>query len=567
MSNTSVVDDEKMIAVLLPKAFLCNDFNGESIQWGVVVAQDSAANEASFVGSLTEYQIFKDAHYTTWSDVKDKSVIQPYVATSPEWRPLCAVESKVKVHFTETDMNVKDHNNKTVNVFASKRRRRDANVSDTHLIFVIGNEHCLNNQKYCNGPLHPGRSYRVKSYACTTTGCTETLYSLPIWTGDDRVSAPVSKVLNDITVLGGCAGAVVCIALVVAIVCIKRSNKLCFKSKMTDHRAAEVNIYLNDLDYNMFRPGRVNITDFPAYVDQMHKSDNRLFRQAYKMLKDKNSVLPITAALSEGCLQKNRFVDILPFDHSRVKLRQTDDVDGANYINANYIPGYKSRGEYIATQGPLRTTFEDFWRMIWEQKVDIIVMLTNLVEKGKFKCDMYWPDNEQVFYGNLLVSKQSERDLSFYKLRIFEIKLNKERRSIKHFWFIKWPDAGCPEKPKLFLEFVQAVQKARAPAGNGCPFVVHCSDGVGRTGTFIAVDHLLQHIRDHEDVDIFQLVLDIREHRCNMVQTEAQFVFIYDCLKAFLTVGHDSDGHLYQNTHIETEQKEHTYEALNFRRN
>ncbi|XP_052244008.1 receptor-type tyrosine-protein phosphatase S-like [Dreissena polymorpha] len=368
-------------------------------------------------------------------------------------------------------------------------------------------------------------------------------------------------------IIGGIAGAVVFIALVVAIVCMKRSNKLCFKLKTIDNTAKEENIYLNDLDsHYVFRPGSVKMTEFPAYVDHMHKHNNRLFGQAYGMLKDKSPDLPITTALSQDCQQKNRCMDSLPFDHSRVKLRKADNIDGADYINANYIPGYNSRGEYIATQGPLRTTFDDFWRMIWEQKVDIIVLLTNLAENGTLQCDMYWPEDEPVFYGNILVSKHSERDLSLYKLCIFEIKLNKEHRRIKHFWFNKWSDAECPERPVMFFDFVKAVQKAKTPAVNGGPSVVHCSDGVGRTGTYIAVDHLLQHIRGHDDVDIYQLVLDMREHRCNMVQTEAQFVFIYDCLKAFVKVGHDNDGHMYQNTQLGTEQIEHTYEALNFKR-
>ncbi|WAR09002.1 PTPRB-like protein, partial [Mya arenaria] len=224
------------------------------------------------------------------------------------------------------------------------------------------------------------------------------------------------------------------------------------------------------------------------------------------------------------------------------------------------VMGYTSPREYIATQGPMLATFDDFWRMVWEQNVDTIVMLTKLVEKGRIKCDKYWPDvNEPVYYGDLVVSVTSESNLSDYTLRIFEIKMKGERRSVRQFAYLKWPDMGCPEDPEMLLEFVKSVKEHnKRPGGaqNAGPMIVHCSAGVGRTGTFIVVDHVLQHIRDHDEVDVYKLVLDMRNHRCNMVQTEDQFIYIHECLKAFITTDEDEeeeepeDEHLYENTRM-----------------
>ncbi|XP_053398122.1 receptor-type tyrosine-protein phosphatase O-like [Mercenaria mercenaria] len=270
----------------------------------------------------------------------------------------------------------------------------------------------------------------------------------------------------------------------------------------------------------------------------MHKDSDLLFTDAYKLLKEKSPNHAMKAAEQQCCRPKNRYSNILPFDHSRVKLRKSNHMKGSDYINANYIPGPSSQRDYIATQDAMQTTFNDFWRMIWEQNVDTIVMLTKLVEKGRQKCDKYWPDRgEPLFYGDLIVSLQSESNLSDYIIKLFEVKMKEERKMVRHFNYLKWPDIGCPETPELLLEFVKAVRQYidRERNTTSGPTVVHCSAGVGRTGTYIAVDYLLQHIRDHDEVDIFSLVLEMRNHRLNMVQTEDQYVFIHECLKSFIT--------------------------------
>ncbi|XP_052238563.1 phosphatidylinositol phosphatase PTPRQ-like [Dreissena polymorpha] len=158
IAQIPVADDKKMIAVQLSQSFLCSNKTGAPVQWGVIVAQESKATDLSFVGSHGEYQTRKNIMYKKWSEVKDMDDIPPYLATGPHWSPSC----------------IKGGN---------KRRRRAAVEEIEPFNFIIGSEDCSNNQEYCNGPLQPGRSYRVKSFACTSSGCTETLYSQPIKTG------------------------------------------------------------------------------------------------------------------------------------------------------------------------------------------------------------------------------------------------------------------------------------------------------------------------------------------------------------------------------------------------
>ncbi|ESO85747.1 hypothetical protein LOTGIDRAFT_130294, partial [Lottia gigantea] len=250
---------------------------------------------------------------------------------------------------------------------------------------------------------------------------------------------------------------------------------------------------------------------------------------------------------------KNRYTNVLPFDYTRVKLLPVDDEEESEYINANYLPGYNGKREYIAAQGPLPSTTDDFWRMLWENQVSVVVMLTQCMEKGRVKCEKYWPDStDPVYYGDLVVQLRSESNLPDYNIRLFLylcILQGMKSRTIKQFHFLKWPDFGCPEKTWLLLNFVTAV---RAHLSNSCtgPIVVHCSAGVGRTGTFIATDMLLQQIPDSEEIDIFGLVLEMRENRSLMVQTENQYIYIHDCIRDALiddTDEEELEENIYEN--------------------
>ncbi|PIO37166.1 hypothetical protein AB205_0105150, partial [Aquarana catesbeiana] len=229
---------------------------------------------------------------------------------------------------------------------------------------------------------------------------------------------------------------------------------------------------------------------------------------------------------------KNRYTNILPYDFSRVKLVSTDEEEGADYINANFIPGYTSVQEYIATQGPLPDTRNEFWKMILQQKSQVIVMLTQCNEKRRIKCDHYWPfTTEPVSYGDIMVEMVSEDEQPDWAFRVFRVSQADDAQHVLHFNFTAWPDHGVPASSaaESILQFVFMVrQKAAKTKG---PITVHCSAGVGRTGTFIALDRLMQHIRDHEYVDVLGLVAELRSYRMCMVQTEEQFIFIHQCVQ------------------------------------
>ncbi|XP_018107293.1 receptor-type tyrosine-protein phosphatase O isoform X2 [Xenopus laevis] len=276
----------------------------------------------------------------------------------------------------------------------------------------------------------------------------------------------------------------------------------------------------------------VQLDDFDSYIKEMSKDSDYRFSLQFEELKMVGLDIPHFAANLPSNRGKNRYTNILPYDFSRVKLISLDADEGADYINANYIPGYSAVQEYIATQGPLPETRNDFWKMILQQKCQVIVMLTQCNEKRRIKCDHYWPfTSEPVNYGDITVEMVSEEEQSDWAQRVFRVSYGDESQCVTHFNFTAWPDHGVPtvNAAESVLHFVHVVrQKALKTKG---PITVHCSAGVGRTGTFIALDCLMQHIRDHEFVDILGLVSELRSYRMSMVQTEEQFVFIHQCVQ------------------------------------
>ncbi|CAG5121324.1 unnamed protein product [Candidula unifasciata] len=210
----------------------------------------------------------------------------------------------------------------------------------------------------------------------------------------------------------------------------------------------------------------------------------------------------------------------------------SDDDETNDFINANYIPGYSSVREYIATQGPLYSTIPDFWKMIWEQKCQMIIMLSDLTEGGKRKVDLYWPENlnEPINYGSVVVEMTNFSQLNTYIIRNFKLIKGEETRKVIHFFLPGWPDYSADIKFDDVLGFVKAVRQEVKPDNQG-PIVVHCSAGVGRSGTFIALDYFAQYVEKHsldDSVDIFDFVLQMRKNRTRMVQVETQYIFIYD---------------------------------------
>ncbi|XP_077324710.1 receptor-type tyrosine-protein phosphatase O isoform X3 [Lithobates pipiens] len=294
--------------------------------------------------------------------------------------------------------------------------------------------------------------------------------------------------------------------------------------------------YINPWNKNGFKKRKltnpVQLDDFDSYMGDMSKDSDYKFSLQFEELKMIGLDIEHCAADLPANRCKNRYTNILPYDFSRVKLVSTDEEEGADYINANFIPGYTSVQEYIATQGPLPDTRNEFWKMILQQKSQVIVMLTQCNEKRRIKCDHYWPfTTDPVSYGDIMVEMVSEDEQPDWAFRVFRVSQADDAQHVLHFNFTAWPDHGVPASSaaESILQFVYMVrQKAAKTKG---PITVHCSAGVGRTGTFIGLDRLMQHIRDHEYVDVLGLVAELRSYRMCMVQTEEQFIFIHQCVQ------------------------------------
>ncbi|XP_071358835.1 receptor-type tyrosine-protein phosphatase O isoform X2 [Trachinotus anak] len=278
-------------------------------------------------------------------------------------------------------------------------------------------------------------------------------------------------------------------------------------------------------------PCPVQLDDFDAYFKEMSKDSAYKFSLQFEELKSVGLDLAHDAADLPVNRPKNRYTNILPYDFSRVKLISMHNDEGSDYINANYIPGYKHAKEYIATQGPLPETRNDFWKMVLQQKSPIIVMLTQCNERRRVKCDHYWPfTDEPVMYGEISVEMLSESEALEWTIRKFRLGYADETQDVLHLNYTSWPDHGVPTVNAIesILQFVNIVRQQANRTKD--PVIVHCSAGVGRTGTFIALDRLMQHIREHEFADILGMVSEMRSHRLSMVQTEEQYVFIHQCV-------------------------------------
>ncbi|XP_063687433.1 receptor-type tyrosine-protein phosphatase S-like isoform X2 [Bolinopsis microptera] len=272
--------------------------------------------------------------------------------------------------------------------------------------------------------------------------------------------------------------------------------------------------------------------DFPNHVEQLHAIGNVGFNREY------NSVNPgggWSCEVGANNKNKNRYYNVKCFDHTRVKL--TTVVGGeTDFINANFVDGYNKKGAYIATQGPLPNTCLDFWRMVWEQKSSTIVMVTNLVELARVKCHQYYPESGSLTFGPVTITLLESIPLADFTIRSLKLEMaGEDPHIIKHFHFTSWPDHGVPSFSNAILSFVRHVKNVKSVDCG--PIVVHCSAGVGRTGTFMAIDSMLDMSEKEHCVDIFGYVTLMRTCRPSMVQTQDQYIFIHDAILEALTCG------------------------------
>ncbi|XP_072555749.1 receptor-type tyrosine-protein phosphatase C-like isoform X5 [Paramormyrops kingsleyae] len=259
--------------------------------------------------------------------------------------------------------------------------------------------------------------------------------------------------------------------------------------------------------------------------------EGRLFLAEFQSIPRVFSKFPIKEARKPCNQIKNRYVDILPYDHNRVQM--SSSADGSDYINASFIDGYKEAKKYIAAQGPKNETVTDFWRMVWEQQSSIIVMVTRCEEGNRNKCAQYWPSQERdtEIFEEFIVKINGEDHFPDYIIRRLCVTNKREKsteRDVTHIQFTSWPDHGVPGEPHLLLKLRRRVNSFKNLFSG--PIIVHCSAGVGRTGTYIGIDAMMEGLEAEGRMDIYGYVAQLRRQRCLMVQVEAQYILIHQAL-------------------------------------
>ncbi|CAK9290715.1 unnamed protein product [Gordionus sp. m RMFG-2023] len=277
----------------------------------------------------------------------------------------------------------------------------------------------------------------------------------------------------------------------------------------------------------------IAVSELFDYINTM-KIDPESFKAEHALLPEGHTK-PCEIGAKPRNKFRNRYANILAYDEGRVVLQITQrNPDG--YINANYIDSYMHPKSYIATQGPLRDYIDEFWEMIWQENSLKIIMLTRIFENKVEKCDRYWPTFEET-YGKIKIKVLKASRTANYVIFDLELynKVELKKRIVRLYWFLSWPDHGVPEKTTEFLSFYNFV-KSYDPPYSG-PSIIHCSAGVGRTGTFIALDSMIEMGRDKGEIDLFNYLMKMRNQRCNMVQSPEQYEFLYDSILESLVSG------------------------------
>ncbi|XP_067258289.1 receptor-type tyrosine-protein phosphatase eta-like isoform X2 [Chanodichthys erythropterus] len=399
---------------------------------------------------------------------------------------------------------------------------------------IIGDETMWNSYK--NGELSKG-SYNFAIVTFTHLEINNSLVDVSNSYYSISDFSPITLPQNPVVILGAAAGSCVAAVFVVIIIWVV----VCRRKQRKDDSII--------VPIHSLRSDPIKVEDYEAYYRRQRADSFCGFAEEFEDLRPVGTNQPKTVALAPENKAKNRYNNVLPYDSSRVKL----SVLGSpfdDYINASYMPGYASKKEFIAAQGPLPCTVNDFWRLIWEKNVQTIVMLTKCNEQGRVKCEEYWPADINHF-NNLTVTTTSEIPLEDWTLRDFEVKNVKtaETRSVRHFHFTAWPDHGVPETTELLINFRHLVREHMDQYSRHSPTLVHCSAGVGRTGTFIAIDRLIFQIERDGLVDVYGIIHNLRMHRPLMVQTEDQYVFLNQCAMDIIKsrTGNNVDL-IYQNT-------------------
>lgn len=482
------IDPQKAIktttsaTVLLP---LFPATNGDIKYYAVMVS-----TRGNNKGTRTRYELKGNEwpNSSCWQESMLKDFSIPYQATSPEWNPF--------------PNNVVDYGH----IKAVK--------------FVLGQDtDCqelsinTNRRLYCNGPLKPGTFYDVRMRAFTEGG----------YSDSDVFIVKTNAEINIPIIIGIVIGIMVLGILTTMMLLVR---------KCSPHAVLRRFLH-SDLPGSPV-PTPFTRRKFISHCQQLADNPGKLSCE-FQLLQTLSLDLqmPTNAACLQANRKKNRYSDILPYDFSRVKLDVIDNDPNTDYINASFITGYSGEDEYIACQGPKEETTYDFWRMIDQYDVKIIIMLTQLFEKGKEKCHQYFPTIRETFtYEKMSIRCTSELDYRTCTQRTLVLQKDEQKRSIMHLHFKDWPDHDVPEDFDPMINFCQ-IMRRHITANKGL-VVIHCSAGIGRTGTLITIDMLLQSMRENRKLDVFGTVYRLRRHRLNMVQRESQYAYIYNCVRQVL---------------------------------
>ncbi|XP_055986838.1 receptor-type tyrosine-protein phosphatase F isoform X12 [Sorex fumeus] len=439
-----------------------------------------------------------------------------------------------------------------------RRRRRQAErlkpyvaaqVDTLPKTFTLGDKKSY--QGFYNRPLSPDLSYQCFVLASLKEPVDQKRYASSPYSDEIVVQVTPAQQQEEpemLWVTGPVLAVILIILIVIAILLFKRKRTHSPSSKDEQAIGLKDSLLAHSSDpvemrrLNYQTPGMrdhppIPITDLADNIERLKANDGLKFSQEYESI-DPGQQFTWENSNLEVNKPKNRYANVIAYDHSRVILASIDGVPGSDYINANYIDGYRKQNAYIATQGPLPETMGDFWRMVWGQRTATIVMMTRLEEKSRVKCDQYWPARGTETYGLIQVTLLDTVELATYTVRTFALHKSgsSEKRELRQFQFMAWPDHGVPEYPTPILAFLRRV-KACNPLDAG-PMVVHCSAGVGRTGCFIVIEAMLERMKHEKTVDIYGHVTCMRSQRNYMVQTEDQYVFIHEALLEAATCGH-----------------------------
>ncbi|XP_056606925.1 protein tyrosine phosphatase receptor type Fa isoform X11 [Triplophysa dalaica] len=431
--------------------------------------------------------------------------------------------------------------------------------------FVLGDEKSYNS--YYNKPLPGQQQYRT--FIMAELKDRDSMFTVSPYSESMMVKLHngMSRHVEDpemLWVMGPVLAVVLIIIIVIAILLFKskQERKRTSPSAKDEHSAGVKDhllanssdpVEMRRLNYQtqgMREHPPVSVCALADHIERLKANDGLCFSQEYESV-DPGQQFTWENSNLEVNKPKNRYANVIAYDHSRVVLNPIDGVPGSDYINGNYVDGYRKQNAYIATQGPLPETLSDFWRMMWEQRTNTIVMMTRLEEKSRVKCDQYWPSRGTETYGMIQVTVLDTVELATYSVRTFALYKNgsSEKREVRQFQFMAWPDHGVPEYPTPILAFLRRVKACNPPDAG--PMVVHCSAGVGRTGCFIVIDAMLERMKHEKLVDIYGHVTCMRAQRNYMVQTEDQYIFIHEALLEAATCGNTEVPARSLYTHIQ----------------